>query len=84
MKTSPYIFLCQRFVISHTTDFQRPLFGDTKYFITEVQGFYRYFTRVWYEGQNVVHYHHSYQTVSFLKRNLLQSITQHFKNVIVQ
>lgn len=39
MKPFLYIFLCQRFVVSHTTDFQRPVFGDTKHFITEVQGF---------------------------------------------
>lgn len=32
-----WYFSCYRF---------SPLFGDTMYFITEVQGFYRYFTRV--------------------------------------
>lgn len=59
------------FVISHATNFQRHVFGDTKYFTTEFQGFCMYFTHVRYYRQNLVNYHHSFQTVSFLKRDLL-------------
>lgn len=65
IKTFQYIFLCQWFDISHATDFQKAMFGDIKYFITEVQGFYMYFTSVWYYPQILVNYHYSFQIVSF-------------------
>lgn len=71
MKTFCCIFLWQWFDISHATNFQKAIFEDVKYFITEVHFFYMYFTSVWYYQQVLVNYHYSFQIVLLLKRDLL-------------